>query len=212
MAIKGILFDFWGTLIENGVFPSPVRQAQNILGLDTDFSDYIQKFEEALMLKKYKDLYEAFTAVCNSFDIEPTQDILDQLVGLWNRNKLFAKPYIETKIVLEILKKSYTLAIISDTDCFSVNQVLEKYELGKYFSGIFLSYELGKLKTNPEMFEEALDKLGLKKEEVLMVGDSLESDMAAAKNAGIKAVLVDRRGRREYPDKVRNLKELRRFL
>ncbi len=212
MAIKGILFDFWGTLVENGVFPSPVRQAQVVLGLEIDFSEYIQKFEEALMLKKYNDLYEAFTAVCEAFNVKPEQELLDQLVGLWNRNKLFAKPYIETKIVLEILKKDYKLALISDTDCFSVNQVLEKYELGKYFSGIFLSYEVGKLKTNPEMFEEALEKLELKKEEVIMVGDSMESDVAAAKNAGIKAILVDRRNKRDYPDRVRNLKELRGFL
>jgi hypothetical protein len=25
--VKAILFDFWGALVENGIFPSPVKQA-----------------------------------------------------------------------------------------------------------------------------------------------------------------------------------------
>ena len=42
-----------------------------------------------------------------------------------------------------------------------------------------------------------------------MVGDSLESDIEGAQKAGIRAILLDRRGRREYPDKISNLLELK---
>ena len=39
--VKAILFDFWGTLVENGV-RSPVKQVKWILMLkDMDFSEYI---------------------------------------------------------------------------------------------------------------------------------------------------------------------------
>ena len=40
--VKAIFFDFWGTVVENGVFPSPVKQARFLLGLEIEFSDYIK--------------------------------------------------------------------------------------------------------------------------------------------------------------------------
>lgn len=208
MVKKAIFLDFWGTIVENGVFPSPVRQVKRILDLEMDFSEYIQKFEQIFMIQKFDDLYQAFEEVCKGFNVAPDKRILDELVGLWNRNKLFAKPYIETKVILEKLKKDHKLVLISNTDCFSVEQVIEKYDLAKYFDLILLSYQEGKLKTDPGLFEKGLKELGMTADEVLMVGDSIESDIESAKKAGIKAYLIDRRGRRNYEDKIANLKEI----
>jgi len=145
-------------------------------------------------------------------DIEPKQEVIDNLVGMWNKNTLLAKPYPETLDVLKKLKKEYKLALISNTDQFSVEPVLEKFKLNEYFDEIALSYELGMLKTNPKMFKHVLSKLKLKKEDVIMVGDSMETDIKGANNAGIKPILVDRRNMREYGDKIVNLKEIDRFL
>ena len=159
--IKALIFDFWGTLVENGVYPSPVKQAQFILGIETDFSEYIQKFEETLMLNKFENLNEGFTKVCETFGIEATEEKIERLVGMWNKNKFFAKPKPDTISTLETLKRSYKLVLVSNTDCFSVKDVLEKYDLAKYFDEIFFSYEVGKLKTDPHFFDDVLEKIGL---------------------------------------------------
>ncbi len=45
-------------------------------------------------------------------------------------------------------------------------------------------------KPNPFMFELALESMGLGKEEVVMVGDNLTTDVLGARNVGIKSVLV----------------------
>ncbi|MFH1641652.1 MAG: HAD family hydrolase [Nanoarchaeota archaeon] len=209
--LKAILFDFWGTIIENGVYPSPVKQVRFLLDIDIPFPDYIHKFEEALMLKEYENLNDAFTEVCNAFKIEPTPDKMEKVVGMWNKNKFFAKPYPDTKNTLEKLKEKYKLILVSNTDCFSVKEVLEKYGLTEFFDGIFLSYEIGKLKTHPDFFKEVLKKTKLKPTEVIMVGDSLQSDMMPAEQAGIRSVLVDRRGRREYKEKIKYLSEISKF-
>ena len=55
-------------------------------------------------------------------------------------------------------------------------------------------------------------ELGLSKEDVMIVGDSMQSDIAGAEKAGIKAVLIDRRGRREYENKILSLTELEAIL
>lgn len=58
-----------------------------------------------------------------------------------------------------------------------------------------LEYSSGKKaaltgKPNPEFFWQAIKKLGAKRSETLMVGDTVSTDIVGAKNAGIKSVLV----------------------
>lgn len=210
--IKGILFDFWGTIVENGTFPSPVKKVRYFMKLDMPFSEYIVAFEEEFMTSTFNDLYEGFTKVCNKFGVDPDRRLLDILVGTWNKNKMFARPYDDTFKVLEELKKSCKIALIANTDCFSIKEVMQKYDMEKYFDAVVLSYETGMLKSNPGMFDIALKKLGLKKDEVIMVGDSIQSDMKSAERAGVKSVLIDRRCKMEYPEKVASLEELKKFL
>ena len=210
MAIKLIFFDFWGTLVENGVFPSPVKQVKWILRLkDMPFPEYIVKFEEVFMTKKFKDLREGFEEVAKAFDINAPEFIFENLIGMWNKNTILSKPFEDTIAALEDLKKDYKIVLISNTIGFSVNSVLDKYDMRKYFDEVALSCDSGYLKSNNKLFEDILKKLKVKKNEAVMVGDSIESDVKSAENAGINAILVDRRGKREYENKISDLSELK---
>jgi putative hydrolase of the HAD superfamily len=131
---------------------------------------------------------------------------------MWNKNRMLAKPFPETLETLERLKKTHKLILVSNTDSISVSSVIEKYNLAGYFDNIYLSCDLGLLKSNPKMFEQILEKEGLAKEDAVMIGDSVESDLIAAEKAGIKGVLVDRQGRREHPNRVASLSEIDKFL
>jgi putative hydrolase of the HAD superfamily len=210
--IKAILFDTWGTLIEAGVFPSPIKQVKYILRIDMPFNEYITKFEASFMLKKFSNLREAVEHTCKDFGVEPKPFIVERVIGMWNKNMLLAKPFPDTIPILEKLKKNYKLALVANTDPFSVEPVLEKYDLRKFFDVIACSYEVGHLKTDPEMFSYVLRKMHVKKNEVLMVGDSLQSDIQGAENAGIKAILLDRNNRQEHKDKITGLEELEKHL
>lgn len=209
---KAILFDFWGTLVENGTY-SPLRQTYNILRIRMKFSEFVIKTEQVLMTKQYEDQTAAFTEVCKAFNLEPKQFIIDKLIGVWNKNKLLAHPYPETIQVLEDLKKEgYKLAIISNSPNNNVEPVIEKLDMGKYFDAIMLSWEHGCLKTDKELFTKTLKKLKVKKDDALMVGDSIPTDIEGAKNAGIKAILVDRKDSKEWPEKIHDLIELKDIL
>jgi len=210
---KLVIFDFWGTLVENGVYPSPVRQVKYMLAVRLPFNEYIERFENVFMLQPYDDLYSAFKAVCREFEITPRQFMLDNLVGMWNTHKLMAKPFSETMEVLEQLKaEGCKIAMISNTDCFTTEDVMKKYGLDKYFDEVMLSCKAGMLKNDTRMFETVLNNLGVSRNEAVMVGDSIETDMEGAKNAGIRFVLLDRKDRREFSPKIRTLSELNAFL
>lgn len=210
---KAILFDFWGTLADNGV-RSPLRQAYELLGLYRfTFPEFVQQFEEVFMTKKHETLEDGFKEVFIKFKININDRILNELIGLWNKNWMLARLYEDTLESLEHFKKEgYKLALISNTDNFSIEKVIDKFGLSKYFDAVILSYECGLLKTNPKMFDLALEKLGVKKAEAIMVGDSIETDIEGATKAGVKAVLIDRRDKRAYENKILKLMDLQSQL
>jgi len=206
--IKAIIFDFWGTLVENGIFPSPVKQVKYILRVPMSFRDFIVRFEHSIMTKPYSDMNEAFIAVCDEFKIQPNEAMIERLVGMWNKNELLAKPFLETIEVLERLKKEgIKIGLISDSTP-TITRVVEKFELGKHFDQMVFSFDTGLLKTDPEMYHQLIKKLGVKPEEVVVVGDSIPTDIIGARNAGLKTILLDRRNKREFSPKIVNLREI----
>ncbi|MBU4242043.1 MAG: HAD family hydrolase [Nanoarchaeota archaeon] len=211
--IKAVIFDFWGTLADNGI-RSPLRQTYNMLGLYRfTFPEFVQKFEHIFMTKKFDTLDEAFRKICQSFNINCREDLLDRWIGMWNKNWMLAKLYEDTLEGLQKLKEQgLKIGLISNTDNFSIEKVLDKFELKDKFDAIVLSFDCGFVKNNPEMFDLICEKLDVAKDEVLMVGDSPETDIKGAENAGIKAVLIDRHDRRPIEHKIISLADIENFL
>ncbi len=204
--IKLVMFDLWGTIIENGVY-SPVKQIKFNLRLLMPFSEYINKFEKAFMTKEFSDSKEGFENVCKEFNVKYDEKLLNKLVGVWNKNWLLAREFPESLEILEKMKNKFKLALVSNTDK-SGERVVERFGLDKFFDKIYFSYKTGMLKTNKALFEMILKEFNVKPEEAVMVGDSIESDMKTPSELGIKTILIDRKGRRDYPVKAKNLKEV----
>lgn len=69
-------------------------------------------------------------------------------------------------------------------------------ELAPYFNEIVISGEFGKGKPDPSIFEHCLSLLGMTKDDAVMVGDNLNTDILGASRAGIQTVWVNRKGKR----------------
>lgn len=65
---------------------------------------------------------------------------------------------------------------------------MEKSEVRHYIRGMVISEEIGAAKPDPKMIFAGMEMAGVSdKSRVLMLGDSLSSDIAAAANAGVDA-------------------------
>lgn len=63
---------------------------------------------------------------------------------------------------------------------------LKKSGLGELFDGVFISDEIGYEKPSNEFFDFVFSKIGkYEKDEILIIGDSLTSDMQGGNNSGI---------------------------
>ncbi|MFJ4778039.1 HAD family hydrolase [Streptomyces sp. NPDC088762] len=71
--------------------------------------------------------------------------------------------------------------------------------LAPYVDHVFISEELGVAKPSPAAFAAVLSHLGRTARQSVMVGDSPTTDIAGARAAGIRAVLVDRAGQWSDP-------------
>ncbi len=94
----------------------------------------------------------------------------------------------DTFITLEKLKRSgIRLAVISNWD-ERLKRLLKALDLLPFFEAIFIACELGLAKPDPAIYEHACQQLKVPPKRALMVGDSLEDDVLAARKAGLWAL------------------------
>ena len=110
----------------------------------------------------------------------------------------FAEPnawalFPEVLDTLAALKdRGVTLAVISNFDSRLV-KILDGLGIGPWFADVFVSSRVGYAKPDRRIFDAALSRHGLLAEAAIHVGDSEANDLHGARNAGLKALLIDRK-------------------
>ena len=95
---------------------------------------------------------------------------------------------------LEVLHQNYTCYVAANAGASTSEEVmmaLDRVDVGKYFSGIFLAGEIGHKKPDIRFFTAIIDQLQLPAESFVMIGDNYFNDCVGAKKAGMKAVLFN---------------------
>lgn len=92
--------------------------------------------------------------------------------------------------VLEELKQDYKLGLLSDSDGarYYKEQRIKRLRIGRFFDAILTSDDIGANKPHPRCFLEAAERLGVRPEECVMVGDHPEVDLVMAKELGMTTV------------------------
>ncbi|MEW5945010.1 MAG: HAD family hydrolase [bacterium] len=103
--------------------------------------------------------------------------------------------------VLRRLAPRYRLALLSNTDNVELENCLRGKNLP--FEAVFTSEDIRCYKPSKKAFDAALARLGCRRSETVVVGDSPFSDVLGARNAGLRVVWVNRTGARlavGYPE------------
>ena len=98
----------------------------------------------------------------------------------------------EAEATLADLGRDHRLALVTNGAPDVQREKLATTTLEAQFAAIVISVELGIGKPDPRIFRAALDAIGVGPEAAVMVGDSLERDIAGARRAGLRAVWLDR--------------------
>ena len=86
------------------------------------------------------------------------------------------------------------LGVLSNWD-HRLPPLLQTLDLAQYFEVLVVSALEGVEKPDPAIFHRAIERVGVRAEEILYVGDHRHLDLDPARALGIEAYLVDRKGK-----------------
>lgn len=217
--IKTIFMDYTGTIVQEGgkEMQEVVRNiCQNSSlhdpkALLKEWWETIKKFEEESYGESYQTEDEiavkALKYFVENFQLKADLDELHRMIqGFWVNAPVFpdVKEFFETC--------SLPIYVISNNGIQYVGKAMEQN--GLHPAGIVCADMVCAYKPHRELFEKALEISGCTSEEAIHVGDSYQSDVLGAMAAGIRPVLLDRKGNREHLEIARaeNLPEVLRLL
>jgi len=190
MAIKAILFDLDNTLIDfmrmKEKSCEAAIDAMISAGLKTSkkkaTEELFKLYEEYGM--EYRNIFEKLLKKINGK--VDYRIVTHGIIAYRKLRESYLSAYIGTRPVLSKLKKKYKLAIISDAPRRNAWFRLVALRIDQYFDVVVTSGDVKKQKDTKTPFKSALNKLGIKPEEALMVGDRIERDVNTAKKMGIQ--------------------------
>ena len=141
---------------------------------------------ERLKVRRFELLFEALGA-----DTDPKE------AAFYYENTLAVGHYFMpgAKELLEKLWKQYRLYIVSNGTAHVQHGRIDGSGLLSYVRGLFISEEIGYDKPDPAFFASCFAKIpDFKKEETIIVGDSLTSDIKGGNQSGIRAVWLNPEG------------------
>lgn len=116
-----------------------------------------------------------------------------------------------THVLLTLKEKGYKLGLISNTHWRFLENSRRKFRT--YFDVITLSYEHGYAKPHPSIFLTTLERLKVRADRCLHVGDDPVADIEGAKGCGMKTAFIKRADGEANADiQIRKLSELLRLL
>ena len=200
--IKGIIFDYGGTLDTNGVHWFHIFRKVYAVHLPQITEE---RLREAYV---YGERYLATHRV-----IEPADDFLAmlrkkvalQLSALGVEDEALTKRIATacddivrtqmeaTREVLDALAMRYPMVLVSNF-YGNIQAVLASYGLDGYFKEIVESAVVGIRKPDPQIFALGVEALAMQPEEVVVVGDSYGKDMAPAHSIGCHTVWLKGQG------------------
>ena len=193
--IEALTFDCYGTLIdwEAGILAGlrRVLAPHRVAATDDDLLESYAAAEadlEAGPYRSYREvLGESLRRVARGHGVEATTDEMGAFggsVGNW-------PAFPDSPAALGRLKARFRLGVITncDDDLFA----LSNRRLGVAFDWVVTAQQVGAYKPDRRNFEVALERLGLPRERVLHVAQSLFHDHVPAKALGLATAWIDRR-------------------
>lgn len=209
--IKALTFDLWNTLIADdhadyskrriAILLHVCEQQQcyrDVSAVRAAYQSAMRLWDECWRVKRkgisIHELIEHIFATLNIHLKKPVQDdVVTRFAGVVLDDPPPMLDYASS--VLEVLHTKYRIGLICDTGFTPgqvLTQVLKKHNILQYFSCLLFSDEVGATKPSALIFQEALDALALKPQEVAHIGNLLETDVVGAKAVGMRAIWINR--------------------
>ena len=204
---RAVLFDFGGTLYDYACMLRGDGECLMALagwaGIEADESEVRRAQREAMRrtfraylgrrFYMHRDMFrDAASGMLESFGVTPEQAHLERYRQMqWDlhrRDFTLRDGVVETLQALRA--RGLHIGMVSNIDNDQLDHLIEVAGLRDLFDSLLTSESAGSCKPDPAIFDEALRRAGCAAHEALFVGDTLAQDVAGAKRAGMRSVLI----------------------
>ena len=203
--LRAVLFDWGDTLMQFGYVPELVEAGQRAgleaLGLDglpeaDAVTEHFREHYEPLLwvhgTLEEIEYPELVRELLGHFGIQVSDEELGRFLeaehAAWEPARLLGST---THALLESLRnRGLRLGLVSNAfdPGWLLHRDLEQMGIAERVDFTVFSSEVGKRKPHPEIFQRALDALGVAAEEAMFVGDRLYEDIRGANEVGMTSV------------------------
>jgi len=210
--IKAVIFDFGQTLVDSSDgFRRAEKEAQSRIYPDfknTSWATFLNTYRKVRTDHQDKSIFSRkiiWQKIYNRFNRRVVPGFLEKFESdYWETVNAGSRIFPEAETVLTKLARDYLLALITNTQgqkTFGTHRMTQFSELDQYFKVIVVAGEQGvPPKPASEPFQLCLEKLGIKPDESVFVGDDWRIDICGAMDMGMHPVwLKHETVRRNWP-------------
>ena len=195
---EALTFDCYGTLIdwESGILAG-LRRSLASHGIEPPDEELLERYgnaEAALEAGPYLPYREVLPGglrrVCRDYGVEPN----DEAAAAFGASVADWPAFPDSVAALGRLQTRFRLGVI--TNCDDALFASSNARLGIEFDWVVTAQSVGSYKPDPHNFTVAFERLGLPRDRILHVAQSLFHDHVPAKRLGLSTVWINRRNDR----------------
>lgn len=212
--IQGVLFDLDNTLVDFLRMKRIATEeaARAMVAAGADFGRTIEQagrdlYEHYLSHGIDSDsAFQAFLEKENRARLAYGQSLHDRVLAAGIQSYLRAKDVFLTpypgvrRTLVELLRRQVRLGVLTDAPRLKGWQRLQALGLAEFFDVVYTYGDTLREKPDSLPFKLAVEAMGLRPHEVLMVGDWPEKDVRGARDAGLRTALAAYGGRAPHAD------------
>jgi 2-haloacid dehalogenase len=193
--VEALTFDCYGTLIDwEAGLSAAFRPVLAAHGIDADAEDVLARYahhEAAAEGGPYRTYAEVLAAGLRGVGEELGFEPGDDEVQAFSRSVEDWPAFPDSTEALGRLQRRFRLAVLTncDDDLFAASN----RRLGVDFDWVVTAQQVGAYKPDERNFRALLERIGLPKERIVHVAQSLFHDHVPAKRLGFASIWIDRR-------------------
>lgn len=212
--IKGLLFDYGGTIDTNGIHWAVVlKNSYQHYGLEVPEELFSQAYTfgerslalQALVVPEHNFLDVLRLKVRQQFQFlneqgfETNSEAIEMIAA--HCNEFAADTISVTRQTLEELSKDFPMVMVSNF-YGNLRTVMKDFNLLHLFDEVIESAVVGCRKPDPQIYQMGVDSLGFAPAECMVIGDTFGKDIVPGKAVGCQTIWLKCQGWEEDPQKI----------